>query len=156
MKALEKYNEWLEKLDKDSPLYQDLLAIKDDMKEIEERFYQYITFGTAGLRGKLKAGVNCMNELMVGRATQGIANFIKEYGEEAMVEVQLNIVPEIFKNKGLFESGLKSNYSINLLTIKRKEETVAITKDTILQEKDIIVVFGPYTNIKNIFNVKAE
>lgn len=84
MKALEKYNEWLEKLDKDSPLYQDLLAIKDDMKEIEERFYQYITFGTAGLRGKLKAGINCMNELMVGRATQGIANFIKEYGEEAM------------------------------------------------------------------------
>ena len=83
-------------------------------------------------------------------------DLIEEYGEEAMVEVQLNIVPEIFKNKGLFESGLKSNYSINLLTIKRKEETVAITKDTILQEKDIIVVFGPYTNIKNIFNVKVE
>ena len=83
-------------------------------------------------------------------------DLIEEYGEEAMVEVQLNIVPSIFKNKGLFESGLKSNYSINLLTIKRKEETVAITKDTILQEKDIIVVFGPYNNIKSIFDVKVE
>ena len=83
-------------------------------------------------------------------------DLIEEYGEEAMVEIQLNIVPEILKNKGLFESGLKSNYSINLLTIKRKEVSVAITKDTILQEKDAIVVFGPYNNIKNIFNVKVD
>lgn len=83
-------------------------------------------------------------------------DLIEEYGEEAMVEIQLNIVPELLKNKELFESGLKSNYSINLLTIKRKEVTVAITKDTVLQEKDSIVVFGPYNNIKNIFNVKVE
>ena len=83
-------------------------------------------------------------------------DLIEEYGDEAMVEIQLNIVPELLKNKGLFESGLKSNYSINLLTIKRKEVTVAITKDTILQEKDSIVLFGPYNNIKNIFNVKVD
>ena len=70
-------------------------------------------------------------------------DLIEEYGEEAMVEIQLNIVPE-------------SNYSINLLTIKRKEDSVTITKDTILQEKDSIVVFGPYNNIKNIFNIKVE
>ena len=81
-------------------------------------------------------------------------DLIEEYGEEAMVEIQLNIVPEILKNKGLFESGLKSEYSINLLTIKRKDVSVAITKDTILQEKDVIVVFGPYVNIKKIFNTK--
>lgn len=81
-------------------------------------------------------------------------DLIEEYGEEAMVEIQLNIVPEILKNKGLFESGLKSEYSINLLTIKRKDVSVAITKDTTLQEKDVIVVFGPYVNIKKIFNTK--
>ena len=84
MNAKEKYNEWLEKLDENDPLYKDLLAIKDDDKEIEERFYQYITFGTAGLRGKLKAGTNCMNRYMVARATQGIANYIITYGQEAM------------------------------------------------------------------------
>ena len=84
MKAKERYNEWLEKLDKQSHLYQELIDIKDDDNEIEERFYQYITFGTAGLRGKLKAGVNCMNENMVARATQGIANYIKRFGQEAM------------------------------------------------------------------------
>ena len=85
-----------------------------------------------------------------------IIELIEEYGEEAMTEIQLNIVPEILKNKGLFESGLKSSYSINLLTIKRKDISVAITKDTILQEKDVIVVFGPYINIKKIFNVKID
>lgn len=84
MNAKEKYQEWLERMDQKDPLYEDLLSIKDDDREIEERFYQYITFGTAGLRGKLKAGTNCMNTYMVGRATQGIANYIKKYGQEAM------------------------------------------------------------------------
>ena len=83
-------------------------------------------------------------------------DLIEEYGKEAMVEIQLNIVPEILKNKGLFESGLKSDYSINLLTIKRNDVAVAITKDTNLQEKDVIVVFGPYEHIKKIFNSKAQ
>ncbi|MBO4538900.1 MAG: TrkA C-terminal domain-containing protein, partial [Clostridia bacterium] len=77
------------------------------------------------------------------------------YGEEAMTEIQLNVVPDILKDKGLFESGLKSEYSINLLTIRRKDSSVVITKDTILQEKDVIVVFGPYNNIKKVFNIKT-
>lgn len=84
MTARERYEMWLERMDRNDPLYEELLKIKDDDKEIEERFYQYITFGTAGLRGKLKAGTNCMNTLMVGRATQGIANFIRTFGQEAM------------------------------------------------------------------------
>ena len=84
MNARDKYNEWLDRMDKNDPLYQELLDIKDNDKEIEERFYQYITFGTAGLRGKLKAGTNCMNNYMVARASQGIANFIKRFGKEAM------------------------------------------------------------------------
>ena len=85
-----------------------------------------------------------------------IIDLIEEYGEEAMTEIQLNIVPEFLKNKGLFETDLKSKYSINLLTIKRKDVSVTITKDTILQEKDTIVVFGPYNNIKEVFNTKVE
>ena len=84
MNALERYNEWLAKLDKADPLYQELLDIKDNPKAIEEKFYQNITFGTAGLRGKVSVGTNCMNYLMVGRATQGVANYIKRFGHEAM------------------------------------------------------------------------
>ncbi len=81
---MDRYKEWLEKLPKDDPLYEELLAIKDDETEIKERFFQDLKFGTAGLRGKIKAGTNCMNFYTVGRATQGISNYIVECGEEAM------------------------------------------------------------------------
>lgn len=84
MKSRERLEEWLKRLKKDHPLYAQLLDIEDDENEIEERFYQYLTFGTAGLRGKVGAGTNRMNSLMVGRATQGIANYIIKHGEEAM------------------------------------------------------------------------
>ncbi|MBR0386008.1 MAG: phospho-sugar mutase, partial [Erysipelotrichaceae bacterium] len=84
MNYKEKYNLWLENLDADSPLRRQLEEIADNDQEIQERFYQDLAFGTAGLRGKLGAGTNMMNEYMVGRATQGIANFIKKFGPEAM------------------------------------------------------------------------
>lgn len=80
MNAKETYELWLNKLDKNDPLYEELLAIKDDDKEINERFYQEIVFGTAGLRGICGAGTNRMNVLTVGRATQGIANYILKSG----------------------------------------------------------------------------
>ena len=83
MNAKERYQKWVEKLDKNSPFYKKLLDIKDDVEEIEERFYQELAFGTAGLRGKLKAGTNCMNFAVVGRATQGLANYILKQGPEA-------------------------------------------------------------------------
>ena len=79
----QKYNEWLEKLDKNDPLYKELTEIADDDNEIKERFYQDLAFGTAGLRGKVKAGTNCMNYFTVGKATQGIADYISGYGEHA-------------------------------------------------------------------------
>ncbi len=84
MNAQERYNLWLEKVNKDSPLYEELLKIRDNKRAIREKFYQNITFGTAGLRGKVSAGTNCMNFYTVGRATQGIANYIKRFGKEAM------------------------------------------------------------------------
>ena len=84
MNYKEKYQKWLDNLEDGSPEKEELLSIADDEKEIEERFYQDLAFGTAGLRGKLKMGTNCMNRFMVGRATQGIADFIIGHGEEAM------------------------------------------------------------------------
>ena len=84
MTAKERYTEWLERLDKKDPLYAELVKIEGNDSEIEERFYQDLAFGTAGLRGKVGAGTNRMNMLTVGRATQGIADFIKGYGQEAM------------------------------------------------------------------------
>ena len=79
-----RYNEWLEHLEDNDPLKAELLNIKDNDKEIEERFYQDLAFGTAGLRGKVGAGTNMMNFFTVGKASQGIADYIVESGKENM------------------------------------------------------------------------
>ena len=79
-----RYEEWLSKLKDDDPLKKQLIDIAGDEKEIEDRFYQDLSFGTAGLRGKVGAGTNRMNFYTVGKATQGIADYIIAHGEEAM------------------------------------------------------------------------
>ena len=83
MGYMEEYDKWLAELDTADPLYEELLSIKDDENEIKERFYKDLSFGTAGLRGKIGAGTDRMNRLTVGRATQGIAELIIEEGREA-------------------------------------------------------------------------
>ena len=82
MNARDVYESWLKNLDRSNPLYAELEAIGNDEKEITERFYREIEFGTAGLRGICGAGTNRMNEFTVGRATQGIANYINKSGED--------------------------------------------------------------------------
>ena len=82
MNAEEKYQEWLDRLPEGDPMRQELLSIRGNVKEINDRFYQEIVFGTAGLRGICGAGTNRMNPLTVGRATQGIANYLKKSGED--------------------------------------------------------------------------
>ncbi len=84
MDVMARYQEWLDKLPENDPLRAELLAIAGDEKEIEDRFYQDLAFGTAGLRGKIAAGTNRMNFYTVAKATQGIADYIVEHGQEAM------------------------------------------------------------------------
>nr|MCR5156705.1 phospho-sugar mutase [Butyrivibrio sp.] len=79
-----RYDEWLEKLPEGDPLKAELIAIADDEKDKEERFYQNLSFGTAGLRGKVGTGTNRMNFLTVGKASQGVADYIVSKGQAAM------------------------------------------------------------------------
>ena len=79
---LEEYKKWCESPDFDEETKNELLKIKDDEKEIEDRFYKELEFGTAGLRGVIGAGTNRMNKYTVGKATQGLANYIKEQGTQ--------------------------------------------------------------------------
>lgn len=74
----EKYKEWLENPFFDEETKEDLKKIENDKKEIEDRFYKDLEFGTAGLRGVIGSGSNRMNKYTVGKATQGLANFIKK------------------------------------------------------------------------------
>lgn len=71
----ERYNEWL-LFDDDTK--QELLKITDE-KEIEDRFYKDLAFGTGGMRGIMGAGPNRMNRYTVSRATLGLANYLSEF-----------------------------------------------------------------------------
>jgi len=83
MNYKERYNNWLENDYFDAKTREELLTIVDE-NEIEDRFYQDLKFGTAGLRGKLGAGTNRMNKYTVSMATQGLAQTIVKHGQEAM------------------------------------------------------------------------
>lgn len=82
--ALKQYKLWLESSAVDMDTKNELLTIEHDEDEINERFYQDLSFGTAGLRGIIGAGTNRMNIYTVRRATQGLAMVIRESGKEAM------------------------------------------------------------------------
>ena len=74
------YQEWLSNPYFDEDTKAELRAIEGDENEIKERFYMYLEFGTAGLRGVIGAGINRMNICVVRRATQGLANYIIKQG----------------------------------------------------------------------------
>lgn len=79
-----KYEQWLDSPIIDSETKDELRAIAGDEKEIEDRFYKDLEFGTGGLRGIIGAGSNRMNYYTVGKATQGLAHYIIKQGKEAM------------------------------------------------------------------------
>jgi len=76
MNANERYELWMNSPDVDEQTKAELLAIRDDPREIEERFYTELEFGTAGLRGILGAGDNRMNVYNVRKATEGLARYL--------------------------------------------------------------------------------
>ncbi|MBQ8955985.1 MAG: phospho-sugar mutase [Lachnospiraceae bacterium] len=84
----ESYNEWLNDPYFDGKTKEELKGIADDEKEIEERFYKELEFGTGGLRGIIGAGTNRMNIYTVRKASQGLANYIiKNNGQDKGVAV---------------------------------------------------------------------
>ncbi len=88
MSYQEEYKKWTTDLFFDEQTREELEKIKENEKEIEDRFYKELEFGTAGLRGIMGAGTNRMNKYTVGKATQGLANFIKkEKGEQRGVAI---------------------------------------------------------------------
>ncbi|KUK22500.1 MAG: Phosphoglucomutase/phosphomannomutase alpha/beta/alpha domain I, partial [Thermotoga petrophila] len=75
--AYKRYQQWLENVADD--FKEELLRLKDNEKEIVDRFYKDLEFGTGGLRGIMGVGTNRMNVYTVARATQGFANYLKKH-----------------------------------------------------------------------------
>ena len=111
MGYLEQYNYWLSDPYFDEKTKEELRAIKDDDKEIEERFYKELEFGTGGLRGIIGAGTNRMNIYTVRKATQGLANYIlkqgtlidkeESQGDSSMQNFQENSARPSLKDRGV-------------------------------------------------------
>lgn len=81
------YSEWLEKAVADPDLKAELESIKGNDDEILDRFYKSLEFGTAGLRGVIGAGTNRMNVYTVGRATQGLADYLNANFENPSIAI---------------------------------------------------------------------
>lgn len=79
-----KLQKWCEDTYFDEATRAELKAIEGNDKEIQERFYKDLEFGTGGLRGIIGAGTNRLNIYTVSKATQGFANYIIKQGEEAV------------------------------------------------------------------------
>ena len=83
MSYMQEYEKWLASPALNEQEHAELESIRDDEKEIRERFYGPLEFGTAGLRGTMKVGLHQMNIHVIRWATQGFANVICAEGEEA-------------------------------------------------------------------------
>ena len=82
MDYLKEYERWCTEPAFDEKTKKELLEIKGNDEEIKDRFYKELEFGTAGLRGVIGMGPNRMNKYTVGKATQGLANYIIEQGTQ--------------------------------------------------------------------------
>jgi phosphoglucomutase len=80
MEVRDSFRFWLEDAYFDDDTKQELLAIRNDEAEVEDRFYKELEFGTGGLRGVIGAGTNRINFYTIRKATQGLANYIAEQG----------------------------------------------------------------------------
>ncbi|MBR4889628.1 MAG: phospho-sugar mutase, partial [Clostridia bacterium] len=91
------YERWLAQELDDKDLTEELLSIQGKEEEINDRFYQDLAFGTAGLRGVLGAGTNRMNVYTVRKATQGLANYLNKTCDHRPVVA----IARDSRNKGL-------------------------------------------------------
>ena len=86
MEVMEKYEYWLNSDSVDEKDKEELKSLKDDPKEIEDRFFKDLSFGTGGIRGVRGIGTNRINKYVIRKATQGLANYMLKYNKKEAEE----------------------------------------------------------------------
>lgn len=86
MDYIEQYRLWCQKV-KDQELEAELVSMEGNISAIKDAFYRDLSFGTAGLRGELGVGTNRMNIYTVGKASQGLADYLKKQYENPSVAI---------------------------------------------------------------------
>lgn len=94
--------------------------------------------------------INDSNTIIINNVNE--INLLNNYGSNALVEVEVEEVPKELENIKFKDSHLVDRYSINVIVIKRNDEYLFADKDTIIQRGDKLTMFGPYPNIKHLFN----
>ena len=87
---------------------------------------------------------------------ENVITLLDIYDKDVIAEVAINKVPQIIQNKKLMEINVRDLYNINILMLKKNGVAEVVTKETILQENDDIVVFGPLQSIRKLFMGKEE
>ena len=86
MEFMEKYEYWLNSDSVDEKDKEELRSLKDNPKEIEDRFFKDLSFGTGGIRGVRGIGTNRINKYVIRKATQGLANYMLKYNKKEAEE----------------------------------------------------------------------
>ena len=156
---LEKYNRWLDSEYIDKSTKEELRNISDK-KEIEDRFYKDLEFGTGGLRGVIAAGDNRMNVYTVGKATQGLADYLLEkYNANGSISVSIAYDSRIMSKefaetcaKTLCANGIK----VNLFESLRPAPMLSYTVRHLKSQAGIVVTASHNPKQYNGYKVYGE
>ena len=114
----------------------DVLVLYGVTRDIKNAFIDSVQ------KGKKTIVVNRVNDM----------NLLNNYGSNVLMEVDVEEVPKELDGIPMKDSHLSDRYSINIVVLKRNDEYIFADKDTIIQNGDKITLFGPYANIKHLFN----
>lgn len=114
----------------------DVLVVYGLLNDIKEAFLNSIN------KESITAKLDHVNEITL----------INNYGSIAVVEVFVEVVPKLLDNITLEDAQLKARFDISVGFIERKNNYIAVDKDTIIQKGDTVTLFGPYNSIKTLFN----
>lgn len=156
MNYKEKYNTWINSDIIDEETKSELRSISDE-KEIEDRFYQDLDFGTGGLRGVIGAGSNRMNVYTVAKATQGFANYLNDNFEDPSVAIAYdsrNMSKEFAKSAAL--TLCANNVKVFLYESLRPTPVLSYTVRELKCKGGIVVTASHNPKIYNGYKVYDE
>jgi len=156
---LDKYSKWLQSEYIDENFKNELKSIEDE-KEIEDRFYKDLEFGTGGLRGVIAAGDNRMNIYTVGKATQGLASYLLEkYSGRDSISVSIAYDSRIMSRefaetsaRTLCANGIK----VNLFESLRPTPMLSYTVRNLKSQAGIVVTASHNPKQYNGYKVYGE
>ena len=152
----EKYNEWLNSKVISETIKEELRSITDE-KEIEDRFYKELDFGTGGLRGVIGAGTNRMNVYTVSKATQGFANYLNKNFEAPKVAIAYdsrNMSKEFAEAAAL--TLCANNVTVFLFESLRPTPMLSFTVRHLNCQGGIVITASLNPKIYNVYKVYDE